>query len=105
MDWYKVIITAEEATQGRHTKIQEAFVHVFVGLDGDEELALLISGYNSDATFNIYFTPKCYEIPALKILIDSNDGEACEEPADKEVGFAAGVAGVWEHLIRTTNLE
>jgi len=100
MDWHKVTITAEEASQGRHSKIQDAFVQIFMQSGGNKELALMESGYNSDNTFNIYFTPKCYEIPALKALIDSNDGVICEEPADKEVGFAAGVAGVWEHLIR-----
>ena len=104
MNWHKVTITAKEATQGRHAKIQDDFVQIFMKLGGNKELALLESGYNSDGTFNIYFTPKCYDVPALKVLIDSNDGVECEEPSDKEVGFAAGVAGVWEHLIRSRNI-
>ena len=104
MDWYKVTITAEEATQGRHAKIQDAFDHIFMELGSNKELALLESGYNSDDTFNIYFTPKCYEVPGLKVLIDSNDGVACEEPADKEVAFLNGVEDVWKHLIRRPSI-
>ena len=69
MGWHKVTITKEEIAQGRPFEIQKAFEHIFLKLGGNKELALLGSGYNSDDTVNIYFTPKCYEIPALKVLI------------------------------------
>jgi hypothetical protein len=104
MQWYKITISGEEANQKLHIKIQDAFEKLFLVYAHQlgDELALLDGGWSRNNDSNIYFSPKCSEVPAFKALIDFYKGVPCNEPTretEKEMGLLIGVQKSWEHMM------
>jgi len=104
MQWYKITISAEDASQNLHGKIQDDFTKLFVfhvHLPRNE-LALLEGGWSRNDTFNLYFSPKCSEVPTFKALIDSYKGIPCREPTretEEEMALLVGAQESWKHMM------
>lgn len=101
MQWHKIKISDDQASRNMHSKIQDIFTKLFLEHQPRNELALLAGG-RSRRAFNLYFSPKCAEIPAFKALIDSYGGIPCDEPnrkTEKEMSLLAGEQKSWEHMI------
>ncbi len=102
MTWYKVPITAEQASKDKHGEIQDKFTSLLLTMGRLENIALFSGGWSRSDEFNVYFTPRCAEIPAFKALIDSYDGISCDEPIreeEKELGLLVGDSVKWSHMI------
>jgi hypothetical protein len=101
MRWYKITISADEASKNLHCKIQDIFTKLFLEHQPRNELALLGGGW-SRRSFNLYFSPKCAEIPTFKELIDSYGGIPCNKPnrkAEKEMSLLVGEQSQWNDMI------
>jgi hypothetical protein len=104
MQWYKITISADEASKNLHSKIQDEFTKLFLFPTQQPriELALFSGGWSRNNEFNLYFSPKCAEIPVFKALIDFYKGVPCGEPTrenEKEMGLLVGVQGSWKHMM------
>ena len=80
MSWHKVTISAHQASQGQHGRLQYEFLKILIKIGGTDDMALLSGSFSHSKTFNIYFTPACTSNPAMKVLIDSCGAVPCDEP-------------------------
>lgn len=102
MSWYKVTISAHQASCYEHGKLQDKFLKIFMMLVGPEDMALLSGGFSNSNTFNIYFTPACASNSAMKALIDSCGAVPCDEPTretERELGLLVGYSERWREYI------
>lgn len=107
MSWYKISLIEDEITAGKDSKIMETFERLLLHQSKNErrQLALFSGGWsrhNQHDVTNLYFSPKCAEVPIIKGLIDSYNGIPCNEPTrenEEEMGLLVGVHDYWEHMI------
>ncbi len=104
MQWYKVTISANEASQNIDGKIRDDFEKLFLLTTHRprNELALFEGGRSRNDEINLYFSPKCAEVTTFKTLIDSYEGVPCSEPtreAEEEMGLLIGAPESWKHMM------
>jgi hypothetical protein len=104
MQWYKITISADEASQNIGGKIEDDFKKLFLFTTHRPkiELALFEGGRSSNNETNLYFSPKCAEVLAFKALIDSYKGVLCSEPTretEVEMGLLIGAVESWKHMM------
>lgn len=101
MEWYKITITAEQASN-KFCEIQGEFIKIFQTIGGVKGIAVFSGGRSQDNEFNVYFTPQCAENHLFKILIDSYGGVPCDKPTkedEKEMGALLSSDDTWDDMI------
>ena len=83
MEWYKITITAEQASN-KFREIQSEFTKILQTVGDVKGIAVFSGGRSQDNKFNVYFTPQCAENHLFKILIDSYGGVPCDEPTRED---------------------
>lgn len=102
MSWYKVTISAHQASLYQHGELEDKFLKIFIMLRGPEDMALFGGGWSHSNNFNIYFTPACASNPATKALIDSYGAVPCDEPTretERELSLLLGYSERWRDYI------
>jgi hypothetical protein len=93
MDWYKISLTTDQVSEGKISEIQDAFLKVFMVSNNRESLTLYAASKFEIHNFTeLYFTPECYENPAMKTLIKQHDGNPCEKPEIQKLALLVGCA-------------
>jgi len=93
MDWYKITLTQDQVAEGKIAEIQDKFLEVFVISKSREGLVLFAASKFEDHNFTeLYFTPECYENPALKMIITQSNGKPCEKPEIRGLALLLGYA-------------
>ena len=98
MSWYKVLISAKQASSNQHGILKDEFTKLFVQLDGPRDMAMLLGHSYPSKTIRLYFTPACSSHPTMKGLIDNNGALPCREPSrktERSMSLAAGVQDRW----------
>lgn len=80
MEWFRIRVTAEEATTDFHGKIQDQFEQVLMQSQDRKSVALLASSFSGRGEFYIYFTPGCVSNQGIKAIMDIHGAEPCDEP-------------------------
>ncbi len=106
MQWYKITLSADEVGKN---KIQDDFKKLFLHTTHRprNELALFEGGWSRNDEINLYFSPKCAEVPAFRALIDSYKGVPCSEPTretEEEMGLLVGAPESWKHMMWNPDL-
>jgi hypothetical protein len=74
--WHRVTLSAEEARDGKHVRLQRAFEPLFVRLGAPSE-AGMFARWNGDS-FDYFFSPGAIEI--AESIIRAYGGVECEPP-------------------------
>jgi hypothetical protein len=105
MSWYKASLTVDDISVGKGSRIMEDFGNLFLlhqPRNERKQLALFSGGFSRHDVTNLYFSPKCAEVPVFKALIDSYNGIPCSEPTketEEEMAWLGGAQDSWQHMI------
>ena len=98
MSWYKIILSVEQVSNGKHKKIQDEFGDIFMRAGGPKGVALFSSNFLPGDTLEIYFSPEASQLS--KHLIDAYSGVPCDVPTRKDAGLLVGHDSAKEDLLR-----
>ena len=90
--WYKVVLSGEDVSAGKHMTLQEEFQNLFMVNLGQQDAAMFTTSRELRAPYPYFFSPGAASI--AKLLIDRYRGVECAAPEASELSLLVGNASL-----------
>ena len=96
MEWYKIVLRADDETSDKAEQIQDEFEQLFLVAREPKDAAMFCGGFNRKNEYTLYFSPGAVRI--AQTLMTTLSGVPCNLPP-KDVSLLVGHPSSQKELI------